>query len=269
MPRNNKKLGGTKVIGTKDVNRIQGATAVDRTGHKIGKVGHLYVDRQNQEPRWITVSTGLFGMSESFIPLQGADFDGENIRVAYDKDTVKDAPRIDADQDLEENEERELYRHYHLGPGWEQRTGDEGLRGRTDTEHAMTLSEERLAAGKETEEAGHARLRKYTTTHKETVEVPVTKEELVVERTPATGEREPGHIGDSGEQVEDITLHEERPVVSKETVPVEDVRIGKERVTETERVSGEVRKEHADVDVEDDRRRTGRGTEPGTEEPRR
>lgn len=245
------------MIGTKDAERIHHATAYDRTGHKIGKVGQIYLDVRSNEPRWVTVSTGFFGTSESFVPLEGADLDGDDLRVAYDKETVKDAPRIDTGHDLEPQEEQQLYRYYHLGQAHgmtdrgTQGTADRGTRGTTDTEHAMTLSEERLAAGKETVEAGHARLRKYTTTHTETVEVPVTKEKLVVERAPAMGDRKSGHIGDAREQVEEITLHEERPVVSKDTVAVEDVRIGKQQVTETERVSGEVRKEHVDVDVDE------------------
>ena len=122
----------------------------------------------------------------------------------------------------------------------------------------MTLSEERLAVGKKRVEAGRVRLRKYTTTHTEQVDVPVTKEKLVVERTPASGEATNRPIKDSGEQLEEVTLHEERAVVTKETVPVEEVRVGKERVTETEKVSGEVRKEHADLDVDEGRTRPSR-----------
>lgn len=242
------------MIGTKDLDRIQHATAYDRSGDKLGKVGQLYIDERSHEPSWITVSTGLFGTSQSFVPLEGADFDGDHLRVAYDKDVVKHAPRVDADRVLEPQEEEQLYRHYHMESARGRNQGRE-TPGATDTEHAMTLSEERLRAGKETVEAGHARLRKYTTTHTETVEVPVTKEKLVVERTPATGERTGGQIEDSREQAEEITLHEERPVVSKETVAVEDVRVGKQSVTETERVSGEVRKEHADVDLDQEGRR--------------
>jgi uncharacterized protein (TIGR02271 family) len=248
------------MIGKNDVRRLEGATAFDRTGEKIGKVGQLYVDDATGEPAWVTVSTGWFGMSESFVPLKGADFEGDDIRLAYDKDTVKDAPRVDAGVSLEPDREQELDRHYKLG-AWQgakggkhgkaaqERGKTERERGKFDTEHKMTLSEERLAAGKERVEAGRARLRKYTTQHTETVEVPVTKENLVVERTPASGKAKSHPIEDSGEKVEDITLHEERPVVGKETVPVEDVHVGKQQVTETERVSGEVRKEHADVDV--------------------
>jgi len=113
----------------------------------------------------------------------------------------------------------------------------------------MTRSEERLDVGTETREAGRARLRKYTTTETETVDVPVTKEKLSVERTPASGTTTTEPIQD-GDVTEEITLREERPVVEKETVAVEEVSVAKERVTETEQVSGEVRKEHADLDLD-------------------
>lgn len=272
--------GESKMIGTNDVERIEGATAYDRSGDKIGKVGRLYVDDESGEPSWITVSTGMFGMSESFVPLTGADFDGDDIRLAYEKDQVKNAPRIDDDQHLDPAEEEALYRHYGLsgGVGYSdagqidpgQAAAEPTATGRAtqdvsdqtprvdpdvdrarDTEQAMTLAEERVVAGKETVEAGRARLRKYTTTHTETVDVPVTKEKLVVERTPVSGDATSAPITDAGEQVEEITLREERPVVGTQTVAVEEVRVGKETVVDTEQVSAEVRKEHADVDVDD------------------
>ena len=252
------------MIKENDIRRIPSATAYDSSGEKIGKVGQLYLDDRSSEPTWITVSTGLFGLSQSFVPLQGARFDGDDIRLAYDKEQVKKAPRIDPDGHLEGGHEAELFRHYGLGYGTERGAYDTGRTGRTegtdrdagrtsDKEHAMTLSEERLVAGKERVEAGRARLRKYTTTHTEQVEVPVTKEKLVVERTPVSGEATNRPIKDSGEQVEEITLSEERPVVTKETGAFEEVRVGKERVTDTEKVSGEVRKEHADLDVDEGR----------------
>ena len=264
------------MIAKHDFDRIEGATAYDNSGEKIGRIGQLYTDDETGEATWVTVSTGLFGLSESFAPLQGAEFDGADIRLKTDKETVKKAPRIDKDQHLDPDEERQLYRHYGFsGVGAVGGRGDVGdVRERSeaygdrtgthrdsDAEHAMTLSEERLAAGKESVEVGRARLRKYTTTHTEKVDVPVTKEQLVVERTPASGDATKAPISDSGEQVEEITLREERPVVQKETVPVEDVRVGKERVTDTEQVSAEVRKEHADVDIDkgrDEGREKGR-----------
>ena len=103
------------MITRQDFDRIEGATAYDNSGEKIGKVGQLYIDDETGEASWVTVSTGLFGLSESFAPLQGAQFDGKDIRLKYDKETVKDAPRIDKDQHLDPDEQRDLYRHYGFG----------------------------------------------------------------------------------------------------------------------------------------------------------
>jgi uncharacterized protein (TIGR02271 family) len=249
------------MIGNSDIDRVQGATAHDSNGDKIGKVDQVYLDDQTGAPTWITVNTGFFGTSTTFAPLEGATFDGDDLRLGYDKDRVKDAPRIDVDQHLEREQEDELYRYYGLsyaGSGVGETTGYEttderttdGLEGTQPTttgEAAVQLSEERLQVGTQSEEAGRVRLRKYTTSETETVNVPVTKEKLVVERTPVEGQTSAAPITDT-EEVEEVTLREERAVVNKETVAVEEVRIGKEQVTEQERVSGEVRKEHAEVE---------------------
>jgi uncharacterized protein (TIGR02271 family) len=256
-------------IGT-DINRIEGATVYDSTGDKVGKIGQVYLDDQTQQPTWVTVSTGFFGTSETFVPIEGARFEGDDIHVAYGKEQIKDAPRVEVDQHLSETEETELYRYYGLewDTGYAAGTTTEttgtttGYADTTTTrtdDAAMTVSEERMVVDTEAREAGRARLRKYTTTETETVSVPVTKEKLVVERNPVAGERSAAPIADA-DQVEEITLREERAVVDKETVAVEEVRIGKEQVTEHEQVSAEVRKEHVDLDgdVTDDRGTLGR-----------
>ena len=251
------------MISSNDISRIEGSTLYDNDGDKVGKVGQLYLDDQSGEPTWVTVSTGFFGSSETFVPVEGARFDGDDLRVSYDKDKIKGAPRIDADQHLSETEEAELYRYYGLqygGTGYDTGAADRthethetagtttGTTGTTTTDDAsMTVSEERLKVGTEAHEAGRARLRKYTTTDTETVSVPVTKEKLVVERNPVEGDRATGPITDTDE-TEEVTLREERAVADKETVAVEEVRVGKEQVTEQEQVSAEVRKEHVDVD---------------------
>ena len=58
------------------------------------------------------------------------------------------------------------------------------------------------------------------------------------------------------EEEHEVVLHEERPVVEKEAVPVERVRLGTETVTDQETVSEDVRKEQIDTDL--DRGRTKR-----------
>ncbi len=260
------------MISTNDVNRIEGATVYDSTGDKVGKVGQVYLDDHDGQPSWITVATGFFGTSETFVPTEGARFDGDDLHVAYDKDKIKDAPHLEVDQHLSETEEAELYRYYGVQWGGDHTTDttttttagttgyvDTADTTRTSDEAAVTLSEERAVVGKESQEVGRARLRKYTTTETETVDVPVTKERLVVERNPVSAEHATtGTIGESGE-VEEITLREERAVVDKETVAVEEVRVGKEKVTEHEQVSADVRKEHVEVEGDVDTTGTNQG----------
>jgi uncharacterized protein (TIGR02271 family) len=257
---------------------VTGATAYDSDGDKLGKIGQVYYDDNTDQPKWITVNTGLFGMNETFVPLQGAQFGDDRVTVAYDKATIKDAPNISGEQHLDAQEEQQLYRHYGLGYGNgpvddqasrpERRddtaTGVVGretgqqVPGQTEgydtsgptTDNAMTRSEERLRAGTETQQVGRARLRKHVVTEHQQVTVPVSHEEVRVEREPITDANR-GAAGDGpaiSEEEHEITLRAERPVVTTEAEPVERVRLGTETVRDEETVSGEVRKEQIELD---------------------
>ena len=260
-------------IDTNSIETVIGSTVYADDGEKLGDVGQVYLDDETGRPEWATVRTGLFGTKESFVPLSGASMSDGGVRVPYGKDTVKDAPRVDADQGhLSPSEEAELYRHY--GLEYTERTSNSGLaegsgngqRGRQEsgeergvvghdtsgptTDDAMTRSEEHLNVGTRREEAGRARLRKHVVTEQQTVSVPVTREEVTLDREPITD----GNVGDAmdgpaiSEEEHEVVLHQERPVVEKEAVPVERVRLGKERVTEQQQVTEEVRKEQIDTD---------------------
>ncbi len=251
-------------------------------GEKIGKVGQLYFDDASGRPEWITVSTGFFGGRESFVPLADADFSGDRVTVPYDKDKVKNAPNVASeDGHISETEERELYRYYGVdyaesstdtydtgvatgvGTGVD-RDRDGVYDGVEDTavgrdtsgpttDDAMTRSEERLNVGKEKREAGRARLRKYVVTEQVQQTVPVTREEVRIEREPITEANRGDAMGgpDLSEEEHEVTLHEERAVIEKETVPVERVRLSKEQVTEEQTVSEQVRKEQIETDAGD------------------
>jgi uncharacterized protein (TIGR02271 family) len=326
------------VITTEQIDVVTGSTVVGEDGSKIGKVGQVYLDDGSGAPQWVTVSTGLFGTSESFVPLEAASLEGENLRVPYTKDFVKDAPRIDPDGHLEDSDVARLYEYYGLaqgagggaglsggsdsgGLGTETRTdvgtgtetglgagaglgadvgtspgSDAGettggyVTGGTTTGHgtgdvvtgaaggtagetvaeppvghdtsgpttdsAMTRSEEELQVGTRTQEAGRARLRKYVVTEQQTTTVPVTHEEVRLEREPITE----GNVGAAvdgptiSEEEHEVVLHEEVPVVSTEARPVERVRLDTETVTEEQAVSGEVRKEQIEMEGDDPRR---------------
>ena len=118
------------------------------------------------------------------------------------------------------------------------------------TDDAMTRSEERLSVGTTSEEAGRARLRKYVVSENVTQTVPVSHEEVRVEREPIT-DANMGNAMDGpaiSEEEHEVTLHAERAVVDKEAVPVERVRLDTQTVTEQETVSEQVRKEQIELD---------------------
>src|SRR5690349_19754614 len=74
---------------TQDLQNMEGRTAVDADGAKLGKVGQVYLDDRTGQPLWVTISTGLFGTKESFAPLYGSRADGDDLQLAVTKDMVK------------------------------------------------------------------------------------------------------------------------------------------------------------------------------------
>jgi uncharacterized protein (TIGR02271 family) len=248
-----------------DVQQFIGRTAVDTEGSKVGKIDQVYLDERTRTPVWVTVTTGMFGTRQSFAPIYGSQLSGNQIRLAVSKDLIKDAPSIDDDGQIGPGEQDALYRHYagHLGPvqpaGYDEvASGTEGVRGRDTsgptTDKAMTRSEEQLRVGTETVEGGRARLRKYVVTENVSTTVPVSHEEVRVEREPITdANRDAALSGEPiSEEEHEVTLHAERPVVAKEAVPVERVRLATETVTENAAVNETLRKERIeepDVDA--------------------
>jgi uncharacterized protein (TIGR02271 family) len=123
------------------------------------------------------------------------------------------------------------------------------------TDDAMTRSEERLNVGTRTEEVGRARLRKYVVTENRTETVPVTREQVRVEREPITDANVGAAMDGPAitEEEHEVTLRAERAVAEKEAVPVERVRLDKETVTDQEQVSAELRKEQIETEGVDGR----------------
>lgn len=320
-----------------------GHRVLDTEGHNVGKVKQVYVDEQTGDPTWASVHTGMFGMKETLVPLQGAQPREEDIQVPYDKATVKEAPKVDADERLSPEDEA-LVRDYFArnapvppqagsseSRAQEAQTGQEQSGGRTpgaffdaregrgdepemkegspvtaeeditrrdqrfegpdaglgptderfdeqqetrsgatsdervapgrtegDEEVAMIRHEEQVDIGVERRESGEATLHRHVDSEHFDETVPLHHEELEVERRPIDDPSEMVEDTDSREEAS-FTLHEERPVVSKKEVPVEEVRVRKRDVTRQEHVEGERRTERIelgedDLDEEDDTR---------------
>jgi uncharacterized protein (TIGR02271 family) len=125
-------------------------------------------------------------------------------------------------------------------------TGSRELEG----EHRIQLRGEMLRAYKERVQRGEVRLRKDVVTENQTVEVPVTREELVIERVAGSGSPAAGEIG-SDQEIR-VPLSEERARVEKQPVVTEEVRVGKRAVQNTEQVADSVRHEELRVEKEGD-----------------
>src|SRR5215203_4569590 len=237
----------------------EGRTLLDLDGGRIGTIDAIYLDDQTGQSEWALVNTGLFGTRSSFVPLAQATQTDQDVRVPYDKQLVKDAPRVDVDQHLSEAEERQLWRHYGLDydRATRRRPSGRDTVGRDTsgptTDDAMTRSEEELRVGTTQRERGRVRFRKYVTTEQVQQTVPVQRERVRVEREPITdANRDAATSGpDISEEEHEVILREEEPVVEKRTVPKERVRLDKDTVTGEEQVAEEVRKEQIDVDHED------------------
>jgi uncharacterized protein (TIGR02271 family) len=128
-------------------------------------------------------------------------------------------------------------------------------------ERTMKLHEEQLRATKQPVETGEVRVRKEVVTEHKTLDVPVTREEVVVERRPASGPASAADIR-PGEEVR-IPVREEQVRVEKEAVVKEEVSVGKRKVQDTEHVGGTVRKEEVRVEQEGDVDVRNKGTAKG------
>lgn len=215
------------MITTNDLDTLltRGGDVLGQDGKKIGKIGQVYLNDATGDPEWVTAHTGLFGGGESFIPLEHATLQGDDVTVPYTKDQVKDAPHSnDVDGSLEVDQEADLYRHYgmtdpYAGQEQSQQLYDQDAQQGVDagtaqgkvedadvatstrrdgagdvghdtsgpnTDDAITRSEERLHVGTRQQEAGKARLRKYIVTEQQTTTVPVSHDEVHVTREPIT-----------------------------------------------------------------------------------
>jgi len=260
------------------LNRYIGYDVVDSANNKIGTLDCLWSDHTGDPAFW-GVKTGWFFGKTHVVPANAAEVNERSrlIRLPYAEDMIKGAPAYDADLTLDEGTESEIYNYYHIsGRGSEgmregqatNRMREEqpyaGARPRFDTglehepsaprpegseEARMQLSEEEVKIGKRQVEAGGVRLRKIIRT--ETVNRPVElqREEIVIERVPASEVQAAGGQAFSEQDVF-IPLRREEAVVQKESHVREEVRARKRTETEQQQVSESVRREDVEVQKE-------------------
>jgi stress response protein YsnF len=244
----------------------EGRVLIGTHGERLGVIRALYAHAGSDIPSWAAVRTGLFGTKETLVPIAEAQPSGEHVQVELAKEDITGAPRIEPDDVLSVEQERELYRHYGMeypsprpeaapsdaeGPP----AGSEPAIGGHSTDDAMTRSEEEVDVGTARRERGRARLRKYVVTEEVRRTVPVQREEARIVREPITDENIDAAMAgpeiSTGEH--EVVLYEDVPVVEKRTVPKERVRLEKETRADEEQVIEHARKEQIEAEDELDR----------------
>ena len=240
----------------------EGMDVFDVDEDKIGSVDEV----AGGAAGYMKVKTGLLGLGGSwYIPLELVrEVRSDDIYLSVDKDDAERLnwsapPTTTRRQASMATEETTVSRDQTRTTG---RTAD------TEAGRTVQLREEQLRAQKEQVQAGEVRVGKEVVSEEQTIDVPVTHEEVVIERHRVEGGRPAsGDIG-SGEEIR-VPVQEERARAAKETVVTEEIEVGKRAVQETERVSGTVRREEARIEREGDVDVSGDATTRGDAPPRR
>ena len=114
----------------------------------------------------------------------------------------------------------------------------------------VQLREEQLRANKQSVETGAVGLRKDVVSEQQSFDVPVNREEVVIERHAASGQPSDTPIGE-GETYR-VPVREEQVTVDKQPVVREEVSLGKRQVQDSQRVSDTVHREEARVEHQGD-----------------
>src|ERR687886_76043 len=190
-----------------------GYEVYDRNGEKIGKVDDLFVD-ESERPEYLGVKRGFFGLEgTSLVPweLAKVDKEGHRIEVSVEKAQVKEGPSFNDDKDITAEYEE--------------------------------------------------RLRKRVRTEREQLRVPKRREEVHVERVPVEGREASG--AEIGEDEVFMPVTEEEVVVEKRPEVKEEIRVRKDVVQDEELVEEDVRREEVDIDDQTEQRGRGLGRDAG------
>lgn len=169
----------------------------DSSGTKIGSVDHVWVDDSTEKLEFISVKTGwLFGKTH-LIPTAKSEIREHSISVPYPESQIKEAPSFAADQELSPTDESAVYSHYgDQRPVDESPSGMTGAdsvgSGRTNVGETMAGADrERVTSGNgedanQSIDAGRVRLRKVVYTQHRDAPIELEREEVSVERVPAS-----------------------------------------------------------------------------------
>ena len=152
----------------------RGRTVRDQEGNELGTLRELYLDSQTSRPAWAGIKRGRLRTTETIVPLTDVSERDGDLVLPFDGARFDDAPDIDPDVELTEEQERALHAHY--GREWSSEEADD--------DDAMIRSEEEVSVRKEVRPAERVRLKKVIVEDEVTEIVPVRKEKIQLETDP-------------------------------------------------------------------------------------
>ena len=231
----------------KNIKDLFNATAYDKDGEKLGDVNEVFVDDQSGQPTFVEVNHGLFGMNSSLVPLRGHDFSGDDLKLGFSKDRIKDAPDFDSDKPLTPEAQSDIFKHYGLENAHDVTDyKDSNLDSKRDAQagadkdHNLTAGAGAAGAGAGVAGAGvagaHADEKKAAT---HTTDAAATERKAGVADDAAAA-----RTNNDGE----LIRSEEQLNVNKERVATGEARLRKYVVTDTESVEVPVEREEVSVE---------------------
>jgi uncharacterized protein (TIGR02271 family) len=228
----------------------------DITGFSVeatdGSIGSIDEATYEAGASYIVVDTGpwIFGR-KVMLPagvIQSVDVEDERVWLNRTKSEIENAPEFDEAHHNDDTYRSEVGTYYGGDTSPDRHHAEHG-----DTDNAvLERSEERLTVDKQREQSGSVRVGKHVVEEEQSVDVPVTREEVHMERRsvdrPASGDA-------IREDSVDVPVYEERVETGKEARVVEELEVGKTAETDTKRVSDSVRREEFDVEKDDTTRR--------------
>jgi uncharacterized protein (TIGR02271 family) len=186
------------------------------------------------------VPTGFLGLgTEHAIPFSAIrDVTDQEIQLSVPKDRLDELTSADMDTNGD-------YDGTRLERTTTTTTGYETPRAHVDArDQTLELREEELTARKHSVETGHVAIGKDVVSEQRTMDVPVTREEVTIERHAVDRRPSDGPIDERGKTIS-IPVHEEHVTAEKQAVVYEEVEVGKRAVQETQHVSETVKREEA------------------------
>lgn len=227
---------------------VRGWDVVARDGKKIGDVDDLLVDTTMRKVRYLGVDldrglfASLFGGGHGghvLVPIEEVELRSNQVMVnSISSSEASSLPTYDFDTFSRTHN----FQRSSLGTTGvaSHQTRDLG----TEREARLTLAEEELAVGKRRVASGEVEVGKRVETERVRETVPVAREEVTVERRPATGMSTAPQIGNDEIRV---PISHEEVIVEKRVVPKEELVIKKHEVQDQKVVEETVRREHAEV----------------------